>query len=165
MGKTEGERRTELELELVKRYLENKGKTSTVDNEFPPKFLEPLVLDGQRLQLIEPGHVVFSMKIPPRLLNSGNYLHVGAITTLVDLLGATAIPAAGFPSDSGVSVEINVSCLDAAYVNEEIEIDTRVLRVGKTVAVVRVEFRKKKTGQVFAQGRHTKYLPPITSKM
>jgi hypothetical protein len=75
MGKTEGERRTELELELelVKRYLENKGKTLTVDNEFPPKFLEPLVLDGQRLQLIEPGRVVFSMKIPPRLLVRTQY--------------------------------------------------------------------------------------------
>ncbi|MCI26606.1 acyl-coenzyme A thioesterase-like protein, partial [Trifolium medium] len=28
---------------------------------------------------------------------------------------AAAIPAAGFPWDSGVSLEINVSCLDAAY--------------------------------------------------
>jgi hypothetical protein len=75
MGKTEGERRTELELELelVKRYLENKGKTSTVDNEFPPKFLEPLVLDGQRLRLMEPGRIVFSMKIPPRLLVRTQY--------------------------------------------------------------------------------------------
>ncbi|WJX40996.1 hypothetical protein P8452_28416 [Trifolium repens] len=162
MGKTEGERRTKLE--SVKRYLENKGKASTVDDEFPSKFLEPLVLDGQRLQLIEPGRVVFSMKIPPRLLNSGNYLHVGAITTLVDLVGAAAIPAAGFPLETGVSVKINVTCLDAAYINEEIEIDARVLRVGKTIAAVSVEFRKKRTGQIFAQGRHTKYLP-ITSKM
>ncbi|CAJ2641354.1 unnamed protein product [Trifolium pratense] len=162
MGKTEGEEKTKLE--SVKNYLENKGKASTVENEFPPKFLEPLVLDGQCLQLMEPGRMVFSMKIPPRLLNSGNYLHVGAITTLVDLVGAAAIPAAGFPVDTGVSVEINVTCFHAAYVNEEIEIDTRVLRVGKAVAVVSVEFRKKKTGQVFAQGRHTKYLP-ITSKM
>ncbi|KAK2411066.1 acyl-coenzyme A thioesterase [Trifolium repens] len=111
MGKTEGERRTKLE--SVKRYLENKGKASAVDNEFPSKFLEPLVLDGQHLQLIEPGRVVFSMKIPPR-----NYLHVGAITTLVDILGVAAIPTIGFPSDLGLSIEINVSCLDAAYVHE-----------------------------------------------
>lgn len=47
---------------------------------------------------------------------------------------------------------------------EEIEIEARALRVGKTVAVVTVEFRKKKTGKIVAQGRHTKYLPP-QSKM
>jgi len=44
-------------------------------------------------------------------------LHGGAITTLVDIAGGAAIPAAGFPWKSGVSVEINISCLDAAYVN------------------------------------------------
>ncbi|PPS13679.1 hypothetical protein GOBAR_AA06882 [Gossypium barbadense] len=41
---------------------------------------------------------------------------------------------------------------------EEIEIEAKALRVGKTVAVVTVEFRKKKTGKIIAQGRHTKYL-------
>ncbi|PNX63961.1 acyl-coenzyme A thioesterase, partial [Trifolium pratense] len=47
--------------------------------------------------------------------NSGNYLHGGVITTLVDVVGAAAIPAAGFPWETGVSLEINVSCLDATY--------------------------------------------------
>ncbi|OMO61147.1 hypothetical protein COLO4_33534 [Corchorus olitorius] len=47
---------------------------------------------------------------------------------------------------------------------EEIEIDAKALRVGKTVAVVSVELRKKKTGKIIAQGRHTKYLP-VLSKM
>jgi hypothetical protein len=82
MGKTEGERRTKLE--SVKRSLENKGKASTVDNEFPPKFLEPLVLDGQRLHLIEPGRVVFSMKIPPRLLVRTQYPTYYSLLLLFD---------------------------------------------------------------------------------
>jgi len=138
MVKREG---TITNLESVKRYLE-KRLTSTVDDEFPPKFLEPFILRGLRLDLIQPGRVVFSMNIPPRLLvrilptlfplyivlfffllklinlqNSGKYLHVGAIVTLVDVVGAIAIPTAGFPLDTGVSLEINVSCLDAAYAN------------------------------------------------
>ncbi|KAG5050069.1 hypothetical protein AAZX31_04G186700 [Glycine max] len=96
--------------------------------------------------------------------NGGNSLHGGATATLVALVGAAAILSAGHSSDSGVSVEINVSYFGAVYAHEEIEIDARVLRVGKAVAVVSVEFRKKKTGKVFAQWRHTKYLP-ITSKI
>ncbi|XP_004503022.1 uncharacterized protein [Cicer arietinum] len=165
MEKTEGRIR-ELE-SIVKKYLENEGEgasttTITVDG-LPPLFIEPLIFYGLHLDLMEPGRVVFSMKIPPRLLN-GKYLHGGAIVTLVDVIGAAAIPAAGFPMDSGVSLEINVSHLGAAYVHEEIEIDAKVLRVGKVIAVVSVDFRKKMTGQIFAQGRHTKFLP-ISSKM
>ncbi|XP_045825809.1 acyl-coenzyme A thioesterase 13-like [Trifolium pratense] len=158
-----------IEFESVKRYLvKNKGESeseSTVDDEELPRgFLDHLILRGLCLHLIEPGRVLFSMNIPPRLLNSGNYLHGGVITTLVNVVGAAAIPAAGFPWETGVSLEINVSCLDATYAHEEIEIDARVLRVGKTIAAVSVEFRKKKTGQIIAQGRHTKYLPR-TSKL
>lgn len=50
------------------------------------------------------------------------------------------------------------------FIQEEIEIEAKALRVGKAVAVVTVELRKKKTGKIVAQGRHTKYLA-ITSKM
>ncbi|RDX72805.1 Acyl-coenzyme A thioesterase 13, partial [Mucuna pruriens] len=149
-------------LESVKKYLEEGGE-SVVDA-MPWRLLEPLIVNGLRVDLIEPGRIVCSMNIPPRLLNSGNSLHGGATATLVDLVGAAVIPSAGYSSRSGVSVEINVSYLDAVYVHEEIEIDARVLRVGKAVAVVSVEFRKKKSGKVFAQGRHTKYLA-ITSKI
>ncbi|XP_057421709.1 uncharacterized protein LOC130715606 [Lotus japonicus] len=148
-----------MNLDSVKKFLEKKGETASMVDGLPPKFLEPLTLSSLHVDLIEPGRVVCSMKIPPRLLNGGNSLHGGATATLVDVVGSAAIPTVGYSSAStGVSVEINVSYLDAAYVDEEIEIEARALRVGKAVAVVSVEFRKKETGKVFAQGRHTKYL-------
>lgn len=49
-------------------------------------------------------------------------------------------------------------------IQEEIEIEAKVLRVGKSVGVVSVEIRKKKTGKIVAQGRHTKFLA-VPSKM
>ena len=45
--------------------------------------------------------------------NTANTLHGGAIASLVDLVGSASIYASGVPT-SGVSVEINVSYLDAA---------------------------------------------------
>ena len=48
------------------------------------------------------------------LKNSGNFLHGGATATLVDLVGSAVIFTLGAPA-TGVSVEINVSYLDAAY--------------------------------------------------
>jgi len=64
MEKTEG---TIPDLESVKKYLE-KRLAAMVDDEFPPKFLQHLILRALRLDLIEPARVVFSMNIPPRLL-------------------------------------------------------------------------------------------------
>ncbi|XP_057970199.1 uncharacterized protein LOC131159359 isoform X1 [Malania oleifera] len=187
-----------MELELVKKFLEKDGaENAPTINGMPTKFFEPFIIQGLRADFVEPGRVVCSMKVPPRLLNSGNSMHGGAIASLVDLAGSAAIFSVGAPS-SGVSVEINVSYLDAAYagtlcsthfwilprtelkqttsppvliilfvigvVYEEIEIEAKALRVGKAVAVVSVELRKKETGKVIAQGRHTKYLT-VRSKM
>ncbi|KAI4343522.1 hypothetical protein L6164_010861 [Bauhinia variegata] len=151
-----------MSLESAKRFLEKEGQVASLVDGLPSKFFEPLILNGLRVDLIEPGRVVCSMKIPTRLLNSGNSLHGGATATLVDLVGSAAISTVGL--NVGVSVEINVSYLDAAYADEDIEIEARTLRVGKAVGVVTVVFRKKKTGKIFAQGRHTKYLA-VTSKL
>ncbi|KDP24210.1 hypothetical protein JCGZ_25867 [Jatropha curcas] len=154
-----------MDLEKVKRFLEKEddGKNRSAIEEMPLRFFERFVMQGIRVDLIEPGRLVCSMKVPPRLLNAGNFLHGGATATLVDLVGSAVIYTVGAPF-TGVSVEINVSYLDAAYADEEIEIDARVLRVGKAVGVVSVEFRKKETGKIIAQGRHTKYLA-VSSKM
>ncbi|KAK0606256.1 hypothetical protein LWI29_035732 [Acer saccharum] len=156
-----------MDLESVKKYLEKGGgeddkNGSTVEG-LPLRFYERFIMQGIHVDLIEPGRIICSMKVPSRLLNSGNFLHGGATATLVDLVGSAVIFTLGAPA-TGVSVEINVSYLDAAYVGEEIEIEAKTLRVGKAVGVVSVELRKKETGKIIAQGRHTKYLA-MTSKM
>ncbi|BAT74881.1 putative esterase F42H10.6 [Vigna umbellata] len=148
-----------MELEAVKRYLEKGVGTSSEVDALPPRFLEPLIMNSLKVDLIEPGRILCSMKIPQRLLNADNTLEGGAAAALVDVVGSAVIPTVGCGPNTGVSVEINVSYLDAAYVDEEIEIEARALRVGKVVAVISVEFKKKKTGKIFAQGRHTKFLP------
>nr|CAN70725.1 hypothetical protein VITISV_011380 [Vitis vinifera] len=187
-----------MDLESVKRLLENGQGTENESsiNSLPTRLFDPFILQGLHVDLVEPGRLICSMKVPPRLLNNGNFLHGGATASLVDLVGSAAIFSTGAPI-SGVSVEINVSYLDAAYADimnwfffslmpdystipyahlaispfflalcslsyimnqEEIEIECKVLRVGKSVGVVSVEIRKKKTGKIIAQGRHTKYL-------
>ena len=48
--------------------------------------------------------------------NAGSFLHGGATATLVDLIGSAVIFTTGV-SSSGVSVEINVSYLDSAFLD------------------------------------------------
>nr|ALB00253.1 acyl-CoA thioesterase [Populus tomentosa] len=107
-----------MDLESVKRYVETGGyeedKNASTIEKMPLRFFERFIMQGLHIDLIEPGRVVCSMKVPPRLLNGGNFLHGGATATLVDLVGTAAMCTAGAPV-SGVSVEINVSYLDAAF--------------------------------------------------
>ncbi|KAL7104658.1 hypothetical protein ACP275_08G259900 [Erythranthe tilingii] len=154
-----------MDLESVKKFVEKDGGDYefTVDS-MPARFIDPIVMQGLKIDRIERGRVVCSLTVPPRLLNTGNTLHGGATAALVDIAGSAVIYTMGAPT-TGVSVEINVSYLSGAYVGEEIEIDSKALRVGKSVAVVSVDFTSKKTGKLIAQGRHTKYLPVATSKM
>jgi acyl-coenzyme A thioesterase 13 len=54
---------------------------------------------------------------------------------------------------------MNISYLDAAFPDEEIEIEAKVLRAGKAVGVALVDL-KKKSGKLIAQARYSNYLAP-----
>ena len=155
-----------MDFESVKNYLEKttSGASPNHLDSLPFRFFEPIIMSGLKVDLIERGRVLCSMKVPPRLLNVGKSLHGGATAALVDVVGSAVILTVDRATTTGVSVEINVSYLDAAYAGDEIEIEATALRVGKAVAVVTVELRNKKTGKIVAQGRHTKYLA-VSSKL
>ncbi|KAI4326185.1 hypothetical protein MLD38_031523 [Melastoma candidum] len=150
--------------DAVKRYLERGSSSAGPASTNTPEFFESFIMNGLRVLSVEPGRVLCSLSVPDRLLNAGDFLHGGATAALVDMVGSAAIYSVGAPT-SGVSVEINISYLDAAFAEEEIEIEGKVLRVGKAMGVVTVELRKK-NGKIIAQGRHTKYLAvPGPSKL
>ncbi|XP_073004625.1 uncharacterized protein [Typha latifolia] len=150
-----------MDLDAVKRSLEPNPSSSS-SSYLPPQFYESLVVHGLRVDSVEPGRVLCSLSIPPNLASSGSYLHGGVVATLADVVGSTVIFCSGFQT-SGVSLEINVSYLDVAFINEEIEIEGKLLHAGKAVAVTSIDFRKK-TGKMIAQARHTKYLA-VSSKL
>ncbi|KAL6280147.1 hypothetical protein ACE6H2_017028 [Prunus campanulata] len=147
----------------LKKFLEKEGEMAITMDGLLEKFFEPFIMKGIRVDLLEPGLIVCSFKVPPCWMNGGNFMHGGATATLVDLIGSATILTVGTPS-FGDSLEINVSYLDSAYPSEEVEVEAKALRVGKVVGVASVELRKKKTGKIIAQGRHTKYLA-LASKL
>ncbi|KAG0494374.1 hypothetical protein HPP92_005368 [Vanilla planifolia] len=154
-----------MEVNAVKRSLEPTvaGKALSIAD-LPSRFYDAFVLHGLNIDLIDHGHVVCSMTVTPRLLNSSNgLLHSGVMATLMDVVGSAVFLSAGCPT-SGVSLEISISFLDAACVDEEIEFDAKLLKAGKAVGACSVEIREKKTGKIVAQGRHSKYLA-VSSKL
>ncbi|KAI7756607.1 hypothetical protein M8C21_006900 [Ambrosia artemisiifolia] len=107
-----------MDFEWVKNYLEKtrSGVSSNDVDSTPFAFFEPLIMSGLKLDLIERGRVICSMKVPPHLQNEANSLHGGATTALVDVVGGVVIPTINNATHTGVSMEINVSYFDDAYV-------------------------------------------------
>ncbi|KAJ4715108.1 Acyl-coenzyme A thioesterase 13 [Melia azedarach] len=159
-----------MEFESVKKYLEQGGgiedehRAATLMSSLPSRFFENFILQHIHVDLIHPGRLVCSMKLPHQLANADNILHGGVIATLVDTVGSAALYTVGVCMDR-VSVEINVSYLDAACAGEEIEIEAKVLKVGTLIDVISVDFREKNTRKLIAQGRHSMYIVGPSSKL
>ncbi|CAL8397218.1 unnamed protein product [Gadus morhua 'NCC'] len=104
-----------------------------------------------------PGKVVCEMKVEEEHTNHGGTLHGGLTATLVDIISTTAIMYSERGSP-GVSVDMNITYMNAAKIGEDVLITAQVLKQGKTLAFASVDLINKSTGKVIAQGRHTKHL-------
>ncbi|XP_029918985.1 acyl-coenzyme A thioesterase 13 [Myripristis murdjan] len=104
-----------------------------------------------------PGKVVCQMKVEEEHTNRGGTLHGGLTATLVDVISTAAIMYSerGAP---GVSVDMNITYMNAAKIGEDVLITAQVLKQGRTLAFATVDLTNKATGKLLAQGRHTKHL-------
>ncbi|KAK3141039.1 hypothetical protein QOZ80_4BG0328790 [Eleusine coracana subsp. coracana] len=147
----------ESSLETARRLLEEVAPpTSPYLTGAAEGFYDAFVLRGIRVQAAQPGTLLCHFTVPSRLLNSGGFLHGGATASLVDLVASAVFRTASLRT-RGDPLEMNISYLDAAFADEEIDIEAKVLRAGKAIGVAVVEL-KKKSGKIIAQARYSKYL-------
>ncbi|KAJ0003343.1 hypothetical protein NQD34_008441 [Periophthalmus magnuspinnatus] len=104
-----------------------------------------------------PGKVVCEMQVAEEHTNRGGTLHGGMTATLVDVISTLAIMYSE-RSAPGVSVDMNITYMNAAKVGEDVLITAQVLKQGKTLAFATVDLTNKASGKIIAQGRHTKHL-------
>ena len=105
------------------------------------------------------GRCVASLKIEEEHTNRGGTLHGGLSAVLVDNISTLALTLPeGEAFNYGVSVNMDLSYLKAAKIGEEVLIDAKVLKRGRTLAFLEVELRSKATNEVLVKGSHTKYV-------
>ncbi|KAG6760926.1 hypothetical protein POTOM_034114 [Populus tomentosa] len=114
---------------------------------------EDFSIRGIQLDRIEPGFISTTFKVPPRLTDRNGKLATGAIANLVDEGGALVAQAEGIPFL--VSVDMSISFLSTANVNDELEITARVLGRNGGYAGTIVLVKNKATGELIAEGRHS----------
>ncbi|KAM2985669.1 hypothetical protein FF2_006041 [Malus domestica] len=125
-------------------------------------FYDAFAVAGIRVDRVEPGLVVCSFKVPPRLTDRSGNLANGAIANLVDLVGISLEFGEGLLS---VSIDMSISYFSTAKINDELEITSkRIRRRGGYTGTV-VVLRNKTTGEIIAEGRHSLLRSRRSSKL
>lgn len=103
------------------------------------------------------GKAQVELDVGESVQNMGGFLHGGALATLVDDAGTLAIVTADRENRPGVTSDLNVSYFAPAPGGSTVVADAVVLKIGKTLAFVSVDIRRKTDGVLVAQGRMTKF--------
>ncbi|KAJ0962585.1 hypothetical protein J5N97_027707 [Dioscorea zingiberensis] len=148
MGEEEGER--------AKRWLQSvvskpKGHGSSSREVGDGGFFNALTLWDLRVSFTHAGRALCSFRVPAHLTDAdGNWIS-GAMSTVIDLVGAAAILSEG--GNLKVSANMDITYLSPARIDDEVEVDARVLGHKGRVSAVAVELRKKGSGEMVALGK------------
>lgn len=103
------------------------------------------------------GKAIVELDVTEDVANVGNNLHGGATATLVDHAGTLAIISADRHGRPGVTTDLNVTYLAPGPLGSTVVAEAAALKVGKNLAYVSVDVRRKSDGVLVAQGRMTKF--------
>ncbi|XP_021720743.1 putative esterase C31F10.02 [Chenopodium quinoa] len=118
-----------------------------------PSFYEDFALRGIRVHRVQPGFIFCTFKVPPRLIDRTGNLAGGAIANLIDIVGNSLIYRLGQPMN--VSVDMSISYLSNAKLDDELEITSKLLGKIGSVSGTSVIIKKKASGEIIAEGRHS----------
>ncbi|XP_061386883.1 acyl-coenzyme A thioesterase 13-like [Musca vetustissima] len=102
------------------------------------------------------GRCIGEFRVAKSHLNAAGTLHGGFIATIVDHVTSYALMSAD--SHPGTSVDLRVSYMSPAKENDDVIVDAKTLKVGKSMAFIDCVLKRKSDGSIIAQGGQTKYV-------
>lgn len=129
---------------------------TTPDLFAPSPFVQMI---GARFEEWREGYVRMSLVVEEKHTNPNGVMHGGVLTTLMDeTLGAVVASVRGMDvmrAAPHATVEMNVSFLAGARPGDEIIVEGRALKVGRSVAFGEAEARRQGSDDLIAKGRFT----------
>ncbi|KAJ1912055.1 hypothetical protein H4219_005745 [Mycoemilia scoparia] len=112
---------------------------------------------------VEENRVISRVTLEKNNANSNGSAHGGFLCTIVDCCGSLSVTSAGLETvDNGVSTEINISFMQGCKIGSVLDIESKCLRIGSTLAFTEVNVFSN--GVPLATGRHTKYIAKALEK-
>ncbi|XP_073128174.1 uncharacterized protein [Henckelia pumila] len=145
-------------------FLDRMGIVETIKPEHDVKdSFSNLVGGVLRAVSIERGKLSCSLTVKPAILNAYKGMHGGAVAAVAERVAiACARTVVGKDKDIFLG-ELSISYLYAAPHNAEVVIDGSVVRSGRNLTVVAVNFRLKESGRLAFMTRATFYNTPVSS--
>jgi acyl-coenzyme A thioesterase 13 len=125
-------------------------------------FKENLILRHLKVDRVEPGLAIFILTVKSPITNRYRTFHGGAVATVASIAAMAAVKTISGDKTFSLS-EMCISYVSAARIDVELEIEAKVLRFGKSIAVSSIDIRNKTTKQITFQGRATFYHMPTSS--
>ncbi|KAG6782171.1 hypothetical protein NC652_008323 [Populus alba x Populus x berolinensis] len=113
--------------------------------------LEAITLEGLKIVKAHKGFALCNFFVSNRISDADGNWHVGAMATLIDDVGAAAIYSYG--GHIKASVDLNISFLSTAKIQEEVEVEAKVVGDKGRITSVLVEVRRKSNGELIALGK------------
>jgi acyl-CoA thioesterase len=122
--------------------------------------LSPFVqMVGAKVDEFREGYVRLSLVLEEKHTNPNGVTHGGVLTTLMDeALGAVIAAVRGMDASRSAphaTVEMNTSFLAGPRPGDEIVIEGRALKIGRSVAFGEAEVRRRGKDDLIAKGRFT----------
>ncbi|KAL3624476.1 hypothetical protein CASFOL_031144 [Castilleja foliolosa] len=112
---------------------------------------------------IERGKISCVLDLKPPILNAYSIMHGGAVAAVAARL-ATACVRTVIEKEKDIFLsELSISYLSAAPNNNKLVIDGSVIRSGRNLTVVAVNFRLKESGRLAFTSHATFYNMPVSS--
>ncbi|GFP85976.1 hypothetical protein PHJA_000741500 [Phtheirospermum japonicum] len=112
---------------------------------------------------IERGKISCSLDVKSPILNAYDGMHGGAVAAVAERIAIACVRTIiGKEKDIFLS-ELSISYLSAAPKKVELVVDGSVIKSGRNVTVVAVDFRLKESGRLAYMTRATFYNMPVSS--
>ncbi len=129
----------------------------TLPPDHPPSpFIEMV---GAKMEECQDGYVRMSLVLEHKHTNPNGVMHGGVATSLMDeVLGTVVATVRGTEATQSTphaTVDMNVSFLAGPRVGDEIVVEGRALKVGRSIAFCEAEVTRRGKGDLVAKGRFT----------
>lgn len=149
-------------VEVMCRFFENTG----VSDPIPPPYAAPdgysdLLHVSLKADQVRRGKVSCHLSVGPPLLNTYGGLHGGAVAAVAERVAIGCARTVMREDKELFLGELSISYLSAAPENSELVIDASVVRTGRNVTVVEVNFKLKKSEKLAFTARATFFNMPL----
>ncbi|KAE8679526.1 Signal recognition particle receptor protein isoform 1 [Hibiscus syriacus] len=156
------DRTNSLEAQVIPFFKRVGSDDPNIENYTSKDFYSNLLCNTLKTHTVRRGHVSCFVTVKPSISNYFGGLHGGAVAAIAERVAvATARTVVGEDKEIFL-VDLGMSYLSAAPRDAELIVDGSVVRSGRNITVVSIEFKMKKTGKLTYTSRATFHNSPVS---